>query len=297
MQRLKLLLQPMRLPFLILAPACVSVGVGTAYWETGQIGSWNVLLVFLGGLSAHISVNVFNEYYDFKTGLDQKTQPTPFSGGSGMLPAHPEMEKETLLLGWLMFMITGAIGLYFVFVQGWQLVLVGVLGMVLLVTYTIFWVYQPVLSLLAPGIGFGLMMVMGTHFALTGVYSWEAFIASLVPTFLVSDLLLLNQFPDVEADRSIGRRHFPILVGRESSAVIYGIFLLLTYLAVVVGVILQLLPVLSLITLTTSILGWKTFRSVQRHAGEISELVPVLGMNVILSISTPALLSLSLFLA
>lgn len=297
MQRLKLLLQPMRLPFLILAPACVSVGVGTAYWETGQIGSWNVLLVFLGGLSAHISVNVFNEYYDFKTGLDQKTQPTPFSGGSGMLPAHPEMEKETLLLGWLMFMITGAIGLYFVFVQGWQLVLVGVLGMVLLVTYTIFWVYQPVLSLLAPGIGFGLMMVMGTHFALTGVYSWEAFIASLVPTFLVSDLLLLNQFPDVEADRSIGRRHFPILVGRESSAVIYGIFLLLTYLAVVVGVILQLLPVLSLITLITSILGWKTFRSVQRHAGEISELVPVLGMNVILSISTPALLSLSLFLA
>jgi len=297
MQGLKLLLQPMRLPFLILAPACVSVGVGTAYWETGQIGSWNVLLVFLGGLSAHISVNVFNEYYDFKTGLDEKTQPTPFSGGSGMLPAHPEMEKETLLLGWLMFMITGAIGLYFVFVQGWQLGLVGVLGMVLLVTYTIFWVYQPVLSLLAPGIGFGLMMVMGTHFALTGAYSWEAFIASLVPTFLVSDLLLLNQFPDVEADRSIGRRHFPILVGRESSAVIYGIFLLLTYLVVVVGVILQLLPFLSLITLITSILGWITFRSVQRHAGEISELVPALGMNVILTISTPALLSLSLFLA
>jgi len=297
MQRLKLLLQPMRLPFLILAPACVSVGVGTAYWETAQLGGWDVLLVYLGGLSAHISVNVFNEYYDFKTGLDQKTKPTPFSGGSGMLPAHPEMEKETLLLGWLMFMITGAIGLYFVLVQGWQLLLVGVLGMVLLVTYTVFWVYQPILSLLAPGIGFGLMMVMGTHFALTGAYSWGAFIASLVPTFLVSDLLLLNQFPDVEADRSIGRRHFPILVGREASAVIYGIFLLLAYLAVVVGVILQLLPVLSLITLITSPLGWKTFRSVQRHSGEIPDLVPALGMNVILSVSTPTLLSLSLFLA
>jgi 1,4-dihydroxy-2-naphthoate octaprenyltransferase len=64
-----------------------------------------------------------------------------------------------------------------------------------------------------------------------------------------------------------------------------------------VGVILQLLPVLSLIILITSPLGWKTFRSVQRHAGEIPELVPALGMNVILSISTPALLSLSLFLA
>ncbi|MFO7944027.1 MAG: prenyltransferase [Anaerolineales bacterium] len=297
MQRLKLLLQPMRLPFLILAPACVSVGVGNAFWETGQFGGWNVLLVFLGGLSAHVSVNVFNEYHDFKTGLDEKTKPTPFSGGSGMLPAHPGMEKETLLLGWLMFMITGAIGLYFVLVQGWQLMLVGVLGMVLLVTYTILWVYQPILSLLAPGIGFGLMMVMGTHFALTGAHSWGAFMASLVPTFLVSDLLLLNQFPDVEADRSIGRRHFPILVGREASAVIYGIFLLLTYLAVVVGVILQLLPVLSLITLITSLLGWKTFRSVQQHAGEIPELVPALGMNVILAISTPALLSLSLFLA
>ena len=91
MKTLKSLLGPLRVPFLILTPACVAVGVGTAYRETGQTNWKYILLVLLGALSAHICVNVFNEYFDFKSGLDSKTERTPFSGGSGTLPSHPEM--------------------------------------------------------------------------------------------------------------------------------------------------------------------------------------------------------------
>ena len=80
-----------------------------------------------------------------------------------------------------------------------------------------------------------MLMVMGTHFSLTGTYSWTAFIAALVPTFLVSNLLLLNQFPDVDPDRSIGRRHFPIAIGCNHSSRLYGIFLILAYLSILVG--------------------------------------------------------------
>ena len=147
MNTLKSLAGPMRVPFLILTPACVAIGIGTAYWQTHEIHWLNILLVLIGALSAHISVNSFNEYLDFKSGLDARTERTPFSGGSGTLPAHPEMERASFLLAWTTFAITAAIGIYFVWLQGWQLLPIGILGLFLLVTYTTWWVYQPILCL------------------------------------------------------------------------------------------------------------------------------------------------------
>jgi 1,4-dihydroxy-2-naphthoate octaprenyltransferase len=296
MNTLKSLLGPMRVPFLMLTPACVAVGVGTAYWQTREINWLNILLVLIGAVSAHISVNVFNEYFDFKSGLDAKTQRTPFSGGSGTLPAHPEMEGAFLLLAWTTLTITAAIGAYFVWLQGWQLLPIGIFGLILLVTYTSCWVYQPILCLIAPGLGFGILMVMGTHFALTGTYSWASFVASLVPTFLVSNLLLLNQFPDAEADQSIGRKHFPITIGRQASSVLYGILLLLAYVSVVVGVLLTLLPVSSLIAFLTVILAWRAYRNVNQNAENIPALIPSMGTNVMINLFTPILLAIGLFM-
>lgn len=286
----------MRVPFLALTPACVSVGVGTAYWQTGQINWLHILLILIGAIAAHISVNAFNEYFDFKSGLDNRTERTPFSGGSGTLPGNPEMKIPCFLTALVTFAITAAVGGYFVFLMGWQLLPVGIFGLALLITYTIWWAYHPILCLIAPGLGFGVLMVMGTHFALTGTYTWASFIASLLPTFLVSDLLLLNQFPDVEADRSIGRRHFPITIGRRASAVVYGIFLLLAYLSIIAGVLLNLLPLFSLITLLTAILAWQAYKGARQHADNIPALIPSMGMNVVVNLSAPVLLAVGLFI-
>lgn len=140
-------------------------------------------------------------------------------------------------------------------------------------------------------------MVMGTHFALTGTFSWTSLIASLVPTFLVADLLLLNQFPDVEADRSIGRKDFPITIGRKASSILYGFLLLLVYLSIIAGVALELLPIHSLIALLTSILAWINYRRVSKNPDDIPALIPALGMNVIIVLSTPILLAIGLFIA
>ena len=286
----------MRAPFLMLAPACVAVGVGSAYWQTHEINWLKIFLVLIGGLSAHISVNAFNEYFDFKSGLDTKTQRTPFSGGSGTLPAHPEMERVSLLLAGTTFAITTVIGIYFVWLQGWQLLPIGILGLFLLVTYTTWWVYQPILCLIAPGLGFGILMVMGTHFVLTGAYSWASFVASLVPTFLVSDLLLLNQFPDVKADQSVGRRHFPIAIGRKESSILYGIFLALAYLSIIAGVLLTLLPTFCLIALLTVFLALRAYQGARQNAENIPVLIPSMGINVIIILSTPILLAVGLFM-
>lgn len=97
-------------------------------------------------------------------------------------------------------------------------------------------------------------MVMGTHFVLTGGYTWTAFIASLVPGFLVSDLLLLNQFPDVEADKTVGRNHLPIVMGRKSVARIYTLFLAASYVPLFLGYALGMFPVHVFLALATTII-------------------------------------------
>lgn len=294
--KLRLILGPMRPPFLLLTPACTLVGLGVALWTKGTVNGWHFLLVLLGTLAAHVSVNAFNEYFDFKNGLDACTQRTPFSGGSGTLQAHPEMASTALVTAWIAFAVAGLTGAYFVAVRGWQLLPLWLTGLFLLYGYTTWTVYHPLACLLAPGLGFGPVMVMGTYFALTGEYSWSAFAASLAPFFLVCNLLLLNQFPDVEADRSVGRRHYPILLGRKASSYLYLAFLAAAYLSVIVPVVLGLLPPLSLLVLLTLAIGLPLVRDVPANAENIPALMPSLARNVLLSLTTPLVLAISLIL-
>jgi 1,4-dihydroxy-2-naphthoate octaprenyltransferase len=292
----KNILGPMRVPFLILTPACVFLGIAAAFRTVGQVSALQVILCLIGAVGAHISVNAFNEYFDFKSGLDARTERTPFSGGSGTLPGNPEMARTALITAWVALIITGLIGVYFSFVRGWALLPLGLLGLIVIVVYTPWLTRNPLLCLVAPGLGFGPMMVMGTYFALTGQYSWSAFTASLVPFFLVSNLLLLNQFPDVKADESIGRKHFPISIGRKRSSLIYGLFLLLTYVVIIVGVLLAILPPFCLLGLLTLPLAIPVAIGAFRNAEDIQKLVPQMGLNVLINLLTPILVAVGLII-
>jgi 1,4-dihydroxy-2-naphthoate octaprenyltransferase len=293
---LKDILGPMRLPFIILTPACVFVGLGTAVWRTGTANLLYFTLALIGAVAAHISVNAFNEYFDYKSGLDQKTHRTPFSGGSGTLPENPELEKKALIVAITATVITSLIGVYFLSIRGLNLLPLGLVGLVIIYIYTPVLTHNPLLCLIAPGLAFGPLMVMGTDFVLTGEYSWTSFFGSLVPFFLVSDLLLLNQFPDIEADESVGRRHFPIIIGTRASSILYAIMLLLTYLSIIIGVVLGYLPPSSLLGLLTLLLAVPTIVGVYRNADNVEKLVPFLGFNVILNITTPVLVAVGLLL-
>ena len=296
MRNAKYVLGPMRPPFLVLAPACVLVGIGAALRTSGKVNTLEVVLVLLGGVAAHISVNAFNEYCDFRSGLDARTLRTPFSGGSGTLPAKPEMAGSALLVAGLTLAVTAAIGMYFALIRGFALLPVGLLGLLVIVAYTPWLTRHPVLCLLAPGVGFGPLMVLGTQFALTGEYSWTAFAASLVPFFLVSNLLLLNQFPDAEADRSVGRRHVPIVLGPRGGSLIYGLFLLLTYLAILGGVAWGYLPKACLLGLTTLGIAIPAAIGASRYAENIEKLRLYLALNVLLTLATPVLVAVGLFI-
>lgn len=284
-----------RLPFLILAPACVLVGVAMAHWEGHALSGLNVALVILGAVMAHISVNAFNEYFDCRSGLDKLTERTAFSGGSGTLPGRPELMKLALAISVGSLAGTALIGLYFVWLHGWQLLPLGIFGLVLVVTYTIWWVNNPLMCLIAPGLGFGVLMVMGAHFALTGQYSVSSFVASLPLTCMTSNLLLLNQFPDVEADKQVGRRHFPIAFGRQASVRLYGVLLLVCYGSIAAGVAGGWLPPATLVTLVTALIGWRIYRFAGQHADDIPALIPSMGLNVVINLLMPLLLAAGLF--
>ena len=293
----KIVFGTMRVPFLVLNPVCVALGASVVVFAGITINYFYLFLALIGAMTAHISVNALNEYSDFKSGLDLNTQRTPFSGGSGTLPKSPEKANIALITGIVTLVVTILIGACFLYVWGVWILPLGVLGIVVIIAYTDWITRSPFLCLIAPGLGFGTMMVMGTTFVLTGSYSWEAFFASMVPFFLVSNLLLLNQFPDVEADKNVGRNHLPISIGRKKSAIIYTVFLAGTYLSVILGFILGILPALSLLALGTVILAIPTAIGALKHSDDMDKLIPHMGKNVVINILTPVLLAIGLILS
>ena len=92
-----------RLNFLSLTLVCIALAAG-ASWQAGHVLHPGTLaLVTAVGLCAHLSVNAFNEYFDFKSGLDFLTERTPFSGGSGTLVGDPTASNSTLALAIVSF--------------------------------------------------------------------------------------------------------------------------------------------------------------------------------------------------
>lgn len=289
---MKYILGPMRLPFLILGPACVFLGLTAAVWSTGHVNAWYAVLAFIGGICAHIAVNTLNEYSDIKSGLDLKTTQTPFSGGSGTLPQDPTKASYALWTGIVSLLIISAIGIFFSLIYGWPILAIGALGIVIIVTYTNWLNKIPVLCLVAPGVGFGTLMVIGTFYALTGFINWTSLLASFIPFFLVSNLLLLNQFPDADVDKNFGRRHYPIMIGRKASAVIYTVFTALSYVTILLGVILHLTPAWTLIGLASIVIAVPSVKGALQNADDPSKLLPAMGQNVLINILTPVLMGI-----
>ena len=280
--------------FLILTPVCIFLAVSPLIAGGHSIDILHLFLVLLGGLLAHASVNALNEYYDFKSGLDLITQKTGFSGGTGTIPAHPEIAPAVFRFGLASLFITVLIGLYFIQQTGWQLLPLGLAGVALIVFYTGPINRNPLMCLLAPGIGFGLFMVIGTQLVMLGQFKPDFSLLSLVPLFLVSNLLLLNQYPDVEADTTVGRRHLPIAYGIAASNRVYSIFALLTLSAIILFVISGFLTVYSLTAILPMVFAFVAYKGAVQFGKSIGEHPQYLAANVLATLLTPLFLAVSI---
>jgi len=287
-------LQSMRVPFLVLTPVCVFLGASTV--PTSETSISLLLLVLLGALLAHISVNALNEYSDFKSGLDLATTRTPFSGGSGALPENPEMSGAVFAVGAMSLMATLTIGGFFIWKYGTGIVPIGVTGLILIVTYTDWINRYPFLCLVAPGIGFGFLMVVGTQYVLQGEYVPLSVLVAVIPFFLVNNLLLLNQYPDIVADASVGRKHFPIAYGVSLSNLAYALFALATTASIIIYVLLGYLPAISFIALFPMPLAFFALYGAIKYRENIGSYPHYMGANVGVAILAPLLLGLSIII-
>jgi 1,4-dihydroxy-2-naphthoate octaprenyltransferase len=292
---LKTWFMEIRGPFLALSLVLAPIGTAIA-WHDGSFHWGYFLLAWVGAILAHVSVNVLNEYFDYVSGLDFQTQKTPFSGGSGILTAGLIEPRKAYLLGVACLFLDAVIGAYFVIVQGWGLIPVMLLGGLFAYFYT------PYLSRwqigeLSAGLGLGSLVVLGAYYVQTGQYTWEVIIASLAPGFLTANLLLLNEFPDVEADIRVGRRNLVMALGKRRAGWLYTILLVCTYLSIVLGAAFRLMPWPALVVLLTVPLAMKAIRGALQHYDDIPKLVPALGANVMTILGTNALLTVGYVLA
>jgi len=292
--QIKIVLRTIRPSFLVLTPVCVFLGLSISLTKQPQVDWFSFLLIMVGAMLAHISVNTLNEYFDFKSGLDLQTHKTAFSGGSGALPEEPQEENSVLIAGIASAILTIFIGIYFISKLGFQLLPIGLAGMALIVMYTQWINRLPILCLISPGIGFGILMVTGTFLVLTESYSGLPWLIPLVPFFLINNLLLLNQYPDMKADTSAGRNTFPIAFGILSSNSVYALFLLLGYSIIALESFNGHIPTLGFIALLpVALSGFSLFGAI-KHKARIADHPQYLGANVAASILTPLLLGLSI---
>ncbi len=282
--------------FLLLSPICVLLGISTALSSGAHFHFWTVALILLAAIFAHISVNMLNEYHDFKSGLDFITDKTKFSGGSGALPQNPAMARVVLLLAWIFLSATAIIGIYFVLQFSPQVLPMGLLGLVLIVAYTQWLNRVPWLCLIAPGLGFGVVMVVGTHAVIAAEYTPQAWLLSLVVFLLVNNLLLLNQFPDIKADANVGRKTLPIVYGVNTSVRVYASFAIVAYGLIFLMILKSSLPFLSVLAISPAVGSAFAYWGAKQHALALGQHPQYLVANVLAALLTPLLLAFSILM-
>ena len=283
-----------RAPFLLLPVTLVVCGVGAAALE-GYMDWSRSLLALVALVAVHVSVNALNEWSDMRRGIDLMTVRTPFSGGSGTLPAGDATVGAALVVGLAGAAVGLAIGVWFLIEVGWGFLPFILVGAAFVLGYTDALARIGV-GEVAAGLGLGGLAVAGTAFVLAETVGPAATAAS-VPAFLMTfNLLLLNEFPDEKADREGGRKNLVLMLGRPSAARVYGVAALLVPAWIVGAVVAGPLPYLALLGALPSALLIAPLRWAFGPA-DTEVPIPALGANVIWNLTTNTVLGLALLAA
>jgi 1,4-dihydroxy-2-naphthoate octaprenyltransferase len=193
----------------------------------------------------HISVDLLNDYSDFKRGIDTNTKRTKFSGGTGVIPENLINSKLIYLAGIIFLILGGLIGLYFVTIKG--------ILIVILLTFAIISIYFYSTNIVNAGLGElfvaikGCMIVLGSYYIQSDTINLTSVFVGIIVGLLSAVILLVTSFPDYNADKNSGRRTLVILIGKENSVKLFAIIIGLTYAMIVGGSIIGIIPIFSAI--------------------------------------------------
>jgi 1,4-dihydroxy-2-naphthoate polyprenyltransferase len=292
---LRIWLRQIRAPFLILAAVLTLIGIAIARWE-GDGNAGSAFLLIVGVVLAHVSVNLFNELSDSRTGIDRETRRTPFSGGSGMILAGKTSVWAVTFSAYGTLVVAAAIGFYFCLISGWLILGFMICGGLAIRFYTSHFARWRIGEAIS-GLTLGSFVVLGTRYALGGRLSWGTALISVPAGILTSLLLFLNEFPDMEADQRGGRRHLVIEYGRRRCSRIYIVGLAVVYALIFAAPFVANVPYTVLFALLTVPLAVRAGYLAFVHYDDTDRLVPALALNVTVVILTDFLLVVGFFLS
>ena len=280
-----------RVRFLLASVIAVSVGLALSWQQNSSIDLLDAILIFAGVMALHASVDLLNDFWDFKRGIDTKTKRTKMSGGTGVLP-EGLLKPSSVYRAGIVFLIIGSIiGSYFVITHG---IIIGVI-----LGFAILSIYFYSTKIVDSGLGEffvavkGSMIVIGTFFIQSGEITIESILGGIVVGVLSSLVLFIASFPDHDADKSKGRKSLVIAVGKEKAAKLFWIFPLISYITIIIGVSANLFPLVSLITLVTIPLMIKSGLGLRKNFDSIENLVPFMSSTLMFSRITGALFVVS----
>jgi len=275
--------------------------VGAAIAWQGGLFYWEYfLLTVIGIICINAGQNMANDYFDHLSGNDEiNRELTPFSGGSRTIQEGILSPKQVLMWSLSFLLIGVLIGLYLVLARGWLVMWLGMAGV-----FIAFFGNAPPFRLnyvglgeLATFIGSGPLIVLGSYYVQSQRAMPEALWASIPVGLLGAAILWINQFPDYEADRAVGKNTLVVRLGRQRAVWGYIALLAASYVVVVVGIALGVLPYTLLLALLTLPLVYRCIRGVMRFHSNTPKLIPIQAAHIQLHLANALLLSLGYAIA
>lgn len=285
-------LRAIRVRFLLASVIAVSNGLAIAYWKFGTIDPLYAGLTYAGVACLHASVDLLNDYWDHRRGIDSATTRTKFSGGTGVLPENILTPKSVYTAGIIFLILGGAVGAYFVAIRG--VTIAVILG------FAVVAIYFYSTSIVNSGLGElfvaikGAMIVLGTFFVQTALIDPAAVFVGIIVGLLSATVLFVNSFPDHDADKSKGRRTLVIVMGKNKAAAAFPLFVVAAYALIVAGIFLGFTKIYSLAGFASLPFAIKAISAMRKDHESVASLVPAMSSTVMYSRITGFVLAASL---
>jgi len=266
----------------------VSVGLAITWWNTNDITIVDAILTMCGVLALHASVDLLNDYWDFKRGIDTKTHRTKMSGGSGVLPDGLLKPSQVYAAGIVSLIIGAAIGMYFVATDG---IVIGII-----LAFAVLSIYFYSIKIVNWGLAEvfvgikGSMIVIGTYFVQTTDITEQAVLGGIVIGALSSLVLFITSFPDHDADKTKGRKTLVISLGKERACSILWVFPVITHGITIIAVYFEVFPIFCLLILLTIPLIIRSGLKLKQNYDKLINLIPIMSSTIYFSRITGVLL-------
>jgi 1,4-dihydroxy-2-naphthoate octaprenyltransferase len=221
----------------------VLVGTAVAAYG-GTFRPVTFLATLFSCLFLQIGTNYFNEYFDYRYGLDH-------AGSLGAMTVifRNEMTAGQVLGGGIAsFVIAALFGLVLIFLVGPQILLFGLAGMLIAYFYSAkpFKFASRGLGDILVYIAMGFLMTWGSYYVQIQQWSWQAFAASVPVGFLVTAILNMNNVRDYQDDLAVAKKTLPVRFGLKFGQWFHTILLVSSYVMATVFVLVRLLPLYAL---------------------------------------------------